>query len=104
MALDQSQFETDLSGIESDIAQTVTIGGTSYAATVSGQVSGKDWRISGYMPDNAIEVHVRLSILAGATVNAGTLVTHNGTVYRVISKETDPTATAVRLICEEKQR
>jgi hypothetical protein len=104
MALDLTHFDADLENIEADVAQAVTIGGTSYAAIVSGQVSGKDWQASGYLPENAIEVVIRLSVLNGATVNAGTLVTFNSTVYRVISKETDPVPTAIRLICEEKQR
>ncbi len=98
MALATSIFESDLLAIEGDIAQTVTIGGTSYAAVVSDEVNGKDWQMSGYMPENAIEVHIRVSL--GATVAAGTRVTYNGTAYRVIAHQPDALGVCVRLMCE----
>jgi hypothetical protein len=102
MALDLSIFASDLIGIESDLAQTVTIGGTSYAAIVSDQVSGKDWQLSGYMPENSIEVCIRSSL--GASVSAGTLVTYNGTVYRVIAHEPDAFGAGIRLMCEGRAK
>lgn len=98
MALDLSIFSADLEAIESDLAQTVTIGGTSYAAIVSDQVSGKDWQMSGYMPENSIEVCIRVDL--GATVSAGTRVTYNSTAYRVIAHQPDAFGAGIRLMCE----
>ena len=102
MALDLSTFAADLAEIAGDVAQTVTIGGDEFTAIVSGQVSAKNWQMVGYLPENGIEVHLLTS--ESPTVSPGTLLTHNGTVYRVISKETDPFGAAIRLLCEERQK
>lgn len=104
MALSLTQFATDFASLAADIAQTVTISGTNYAAVVSGATSAKDQRAVGYIPANGVEIHISLAVLAGVSTPPGTLITHGGTIYRVISRETDPVAAAVRLICEERQK
>jgi len=95
-------FDADLAEIQSDIAQTITYSGSSYAATVSAAQSG--YRVEtpdGYYADIQIQVLVRSSLF-GTLPSEGETLIYQGTTYRIVRVNKDVAFGFVMLDCEEQ--
>jgi len=103
MALSASMMTSDFNHILADIAQTVTVGGVTKSAVVNiGSLSKADRQAGGFMADDQIEVHVKVSDW-GTVPGLGDKLTTNaysGRTFRVVRVQADPVGVTRVLYCE----
>jgi hypothetical protein len=100
MSIDLSGFAADMQFILDDLPQTVSIGGTDYAAACDSATNGERLEVEGVYVDLDLVAHCRVDAFAGTLPAIGARLTHNGRTFRIMRLSHSPCLTVVRIDCQ----
>lgn len=92
-------FASDMQAVLDDLPQTVTIGGTSYAAACDAATVGERLEVEGVYLDLDLVAFCRVDAF-NTLPTSGDRLTHNARNFRIIRVSHSPCLTVVRFDCQ----
>ncbi len=102
MALDLTQFSTDLANAISDLPSTFTWDSNNYQGIATVLTEAENYEIEGTYDDVQLSIYALTSVFGSALPEASQTIIYDSKTYRILRVSQCPTGAGIEIHCEEE--